>query len=75
MKKLKYSQTNKSQENSGPTNCNIINAKGTSLGGKETSNLKEACTYIDCYIKTSWEEQTQSTKDTHTQEKTTQTQH
>ena len=29
------------------------NAKGTSLDGKETRKLKQPCTYIDCYIKTS----------------------
>lgn len=62
MKKLKYSQTNKSQENSGPISHNIPNSKGTSLGEKETSNLKEAYTYIDCYVKTSLEEQTQKYK-------------
>ena len=70
MKKLKYSQTNKSQESSGPTSHNIPNAKGTSLGEKETSNLKEAYTYIDCYIKASLKEQTQKYKrytHTHTQ--------
>ena len=35
------------------------NAKETSLGRKETSNLKQPCTYIDCYIKIPWELQTQ----------------
>ena len=35
------------------------NTKGTTLGGEETSNLKQTCTYIDCYTKTTWEQQTQ----------------
>ena len=34
------------------------NPEGTSLGRKETSNLKQLCVYTDCYIKTSWECQT-----------------
>ena len=34
------------------------NAKGTPPGRKETSNLKQTCTYIHFYIKTSWGQQT-----------------
>ena len=30
-------------------------AEVTSLGGKETSNIKQSGIYIHCYIKTSWE--------------------
>ena len=42
------------------------NAKGISLRGKETSNLKQPCTYIDSYIKTSWEQQTKKLQQIHT---------
>ena len=42
------------------------NAKGTSLGRKETSNLKQPSIHIDCYIKTSWEKQTKKLQEIHT---------
>ena len=42
------------------------NTEGTSLGNKETINLKQLCIYTDCYIKTSWEWQTKKLPYTHT---------
>ena len=41
------------------------NTEGTSLGNKETTNLKQLCIYTDCYIKTSWERQTKKLPYTH----------
>ena len=49
------------------TNSFTTNAKGTSLGGTETNNLKQPSTYLDCHLKTSWDEQTKKLQQINTQ--------